>query len=302
MAPPSEIRTTPACAAGSIPQLGEAAGASSITRSRRLLIPREHGAWGLVLLPFFVGAVVAGNWFQWRTMAAAVAVLSVFLLKEPLLLLLRSRSRSLPEDQRESAKFSLLVCGAAAAIAGIALLAVLPFLPLLVMGGNALVLVVLAVFLILRNYQRHPAFQILNVIGLTSSSLLAYLAARGQLEEAAFWVWGLSAGQGSAAVLVVRARLESIVAHRRSDSTAGCGTFHRWALQAQVVLWGMLALLAANGHPWFLLPFFPPSLLHSWELWQLRSGKGFDMPLRHVGFLQLSASILFSFLLIVVLR
>lgn len=36
-------------------------GAHPRTAASRLMIPREHGAWGLVSLPFLAGAVVAGG-------------------------------------------------------------------------------------------------------------------------------------------------------------------------------------------------------------------------------------------------
>ena len=45
----------------------------------------------MVSLPFLAGALVAGNWATVRMVAAAVTVLSVFLLREPLLALWRLR-------------------------------------------------------------------------------------------------------------------------------------------------------------------------------------------------------------------
>ncbi|MBI1954809.1 MAG: YwiC-like family protein, partial [Acidobacteria bacterium] len=57
----------------------------------RLLVPREHGAWGMVSLPFLAGMLVAGDWLHWRTVAAALAVFSIFLLREPLLIFWRLR-------------------------------------------------------------------------------------------------------------------------------------------------------------------------------------------------------------------
>lgn len=63
------------------------------TAASRLMIPREHGAWGLISLPFLAGAVVAGGWANWPTLAALLAVFSVFLLRAPLLVLWRAAEK-----------------------------------------------------------------------------------------------------------------------------------------------------------------------------------------------------------------
>lgn len=68
-------------------------GAHPRTAASRLMIPREHGAWGLISLPFLAGAVVAGGWVNWPTLAALLAVFSVFLLRAPLLVLWRAAEK-----------------------------------------------------------------------------------------------------------------------------------------------------------------------------------------------------------------
>ena len=152
------------------------------------------------------------------------------------------------------------------------------------------------------NYQRHSALQIASVIGLTASSLLAYMAARGQLDGPAFWIWALSAAHGSASVLVVRACLESIVAARNSSPDASQRPHRSHALQAQAGILLLVAALAVSGHPWLIMPFLPPLVLHGWELGHLRSSKGRRISLRRVGYMQLNASVAFCLLLIAALR
>ncbi len=183
-----------------------------------------------------------------------------------------------------------------------ALLAHLPPVPLLLLGGGAALLTLAVLYFSVHNYQRHPALQIASVIGLTASSLLAYLAARGQLDGTAFWIWTRSAAHGSASVLVVRARLEAIVAARSSSPAGFPLTHRRHALLAQtgiLLLWGALAI---GGKPWLILPFLPPLALHGWELAHLGSGKARRTSLRRVGYMQLGASVSFCFLLIAILR
>ena len=277
-------------------------------RARGLLLPREHGAWGIVILPFLAGAVVAGEWLAWRTLAALLTVLSVFSLRDSLIVLFRNRDAgkfaapAVVERETRSANLTLTVCLAGLAGGGGVLLAALPAAPVLLLGSGGAVLLLASVFFTVRNAQRSMVAQLLGVAGLTSSSLVAYLAVRGHLETLAFAVWGMSAVHACASILVVRARLESIIAHRKPGSVPLLRSFYRRAAGMQVALWSLLGAVAVAGNPWLLLPFLAPSALHWWELWQFWSGKGLRLSLQRVGLLQLGASLVFYCLLIAVLR
>ena len=286
----------------------------AIPAGRRLLLPREHGAWGLVSLPFLAGMLVAGDWATLRMLAAALAVFSIFLLRVPLLALWRLRvaaskygpdalgaaANGSRQQEQESMRLSLLIYGLGALASGSYLLLSLPLAPLLLLGSGAALLLPILLYFTVRNYQRHPALQIAGVLGLTSSSLLAYLAGRGSWDEPAVWIWLLSAAHGSASVLVVHARLEAILAARKPGPAPT--TDRRNAVLGQVGLGVLLAVVIAAGRPWLLVPLLPPMILHCWELWQLR-GQGVPrVSLRRVGWTQLTASVAFCLLLVAVLR
>ena len=180
------------------------------------------------------------------------------------------------------------------------LLLSLPLAPLLLLGSGAALLLPILLYFTVRNYQRHPALQIAGVLGLTSSSLLAYLAGRGFWDEPAIWIWLLSAAHGSASVLVVHARLEAILSARKPGPAPT--TDRRNAVLGQVGLGMLLAIVVATGRPWLLVPLLPPMILHCRELWQLR-GQGVPrVSLRRVGWTQLTASVAFCLLLVAVLR
>ena len=299
----------PAC-----PENGHRSGLNVTQRQtgRRLLLPREHGAWGMVSLPFLAGAVVGGDWATLRVLAALVAVFSVFLLREPLLFFWRQRvarnkygtpSRFATASggyDRRSARLSLLIYCSVGAIAGLYLAAQLPFTPLLLLGCGAALLTLVAAHLTVRNYQRHPVLQIAIVVGLTSSSLMAYLASSGHWEAPAFWIWGLFAAHSSVSVLVVHARLETMIAAKTSASAPTTDRRNAWIAQACIGL--LMATLAIRGRLWLVLPFLAPLLLHIWELRQFRPEKLHRLPMRRVGWMQLTASLAFCLLLIAVWR
>ena len=266
----------------------------------------------MVSLPFLAGAVVGGDWATLRVLAALVAVFFVFLLREPLLFFWRQRvarnkygTPSSPAAasvlyERRSARLSLLIDCSGGAIAGLYLAAQLPLVPLFLLACGACLLTLMAAHLTVRNYQRHPALQIAIVMGLTSSSLVAYLASSGHWDALAFWIWGLFGAHSTVSVLVVHAHLETMIATKKSTPVATTDRRNAWIAQAGIGL--LLATLAIGGRPWLVLPFLAPLLLHIWELWQFRPEKLRRLRVRRVGWMQLTASAVFCLLLIAVLR
>ncbi|HEX9597377.1 MAG TPA: YwiC-like family protein [Anaerolineales bacterium] len=271
-----------------------------------LLFPREHGAWGMVGLPFLAATAIApGDPFRLGTAAAALAVLSVFLLRDPLVTLRRARSApNRPEaaTQRLLAKRSLAICLGGLALSGTILLMTLPAFWILLLGTAGLALVVGSVLVAMERVQREITSQLLSVAGLTASCLPAYLAVNGDLDWVSITIWFMSAGHSIAAVLVVRARLETILLRRRSGAASGPGRFFRAAVVWQTGLWISLAALAWIGYPSLALPFLLPSVLHVWELVQFRRGAGLQLSLHRVGWSQLAASALFYTVLVFLFR
>ena len=271
-----------------------------------LLLPREHGAWGMVSLPFLAAAAIAdGNQFSLPVAAASLAVLSAFLLRDPLLLLRRIRrdpGRLENSLQRVIAWRSLLLCLGGLAVSGTILLLALPPVVVLGLGAAGIGLVIVSVQIAVERIQREISSQMLSVAGLTGSALVAYLAVRGRLDWLAFAIWTMSAAHSIGSVLVVRARLEGIVSRRRSAPGPAPTRFYRSAIAWQASLASLLAVLALTGHAAMLLPFLLPGALHVWELWQFRFGEGLQLSMHRVGWLQLATSLLFYSLLVFLFR
>jgi hypothetical protein len=282
-----------------------------------LMIPREHGAWGMVALPFIAATLVVGGWGKLTTLAAALGVFSTFLLRTPLQVLWRywaavrkSANQNQARNQRgaaaasrpdiSDARFSSLLYGSVAMISGIYLFRRLPLMPLLLMTCGAVILTITILFLVSRNHQRHPALQIASAVGMSAAALPAYFAAHGRLDPIAFWIWLLCAVDSAASVLVVHSRLEAIVASRKT--TPSPLPHRRNALLAQAGLGIFLVALAALGRPWLILPFVPTCALHCWDFKQLHSKTRTRVSMHRVGLMQLAASIAFCTLLIAVLR
>ena len=69
---------------------GPATGANSDPGRGWILLPREHGAWGILLVPFVAAAVLGWPWTL-DLLVSFAAILLAFVVREPLTVLARQR-------------------------------------------------------------------------------------------------------------------------------------------------------------------------------------------------------------------
>lgn len=253
-------------------------------RGNGMLLPREHGAWGLLLQPFVFAALLGRRW-EWPLLAALGLALAGFVMREPLIVLARQRW-VWRERKPESAEAVKCLAWEVPLAGGLwALLAWrVPLPPLAALTGVALAVTLTAVWMTAKNRQRSIALQLASSAGLSTTSLLAALAATGSLPAWAWWLWGLLTVHAAGAILVVRARLEA---------RAGSGPELWWRAFWFLLAAGAAALaLLATGRRLAASALAFSALTGVWELLRLRRSEALTEPLKRVGWRTLSASLL----------
>ena len=165
---------------------------SNSTRQKALVIPREHGAWGMLLVPLATGAVAA---FRSNVSVGALALfilaaMSLFWLRTPVESWLGTSA--IKAQTKNERAYVLKV------IAGVSMVAVITITALLWNGQFRGLLTIGAVagaaFAIqarvkkLGRKGRMPA-QIIGAMGLTSTAAGAYYVATGKLDRVAVALW-----------------------------------------------------------------------------------------------------------------
>ncbi len=159
-------------------------------RNRALIVPREHGAWGLLLVPLITGAtagLVVGHHI-WPIILFAVAMLALFWLRTPSESLLGTTplSAHTPEERRVAGlACALLTVVAAFCLAG--LLAHRQNRALWLFGGIALFLFALQTTL--RTRKLRMTAQLIGALALTCGAPAAYYIASGRLDGHAWGLW-----------------------------------------------------------------------------------------------------------------
>lgn len=258
-----------------------------------MVIPREHGAWGMLLVPLATGAIAAarsGVNGSALTLFVAAA-LSLFWLRTPV----ESWLGTSPIKAHNAHERTVVL----RTILGIGALALLSVAALLWSGNRGLIVIGAIAALAfaaqagvkkLGRKGRMPA-QIIGAIGLTSTAAGAYYVATGRLDRiaVALWVgnWLFAADQ----IHFVQLRIHS----------SRASSFEEKVQQGLPFLLSQIALIAVvlgacrfSFFPGAAAVAFLPVLLRG-TLWFVRKRQPLDV--HKLGFTELGQSLLFGVLL-----
>jgi YwiC-like protein len=245
-------------------------------RIRALVIPREHGAWGLLLVPLFTG-VVAGYASEHRILPLlvfTVTALSLFWLRTPLESLIGTSSLTV-NTERE--RWTALIASTLLATRATTCLAGLMWkgqnLQLLLLGGaTALAFLIQSALRILGRKTRMAA-QMVGAIGLVCTAPAAYYIGTGRLDKRALILWLANWIFAGNQIHFVQLRIHSARATTFSQKLA----HGKFFLLAQPVLFASLVFAAF----WRVIPplaivAFFPALLRG-TLWFLTKPEPLDV-------------------------
>jgi hypothetical protein len=260
-------------------------------RRRTMLIPREHGAWGMLLVPLATGAIVASrNSFHAGSLALfAGATLALFWLRTPFEAWLGlSPIKAQTGDERASV-LQLIVFLCAIALGSLAALFTTGYARGLIIIGIVAALAFGAQAMVkkLGRAGRMPA-QIIGAIGLTSTAAGAYYVASGTLDRTAVLLWIANWLFAADQIHFVQTRIRGSRLNSANEKFAR----GKWFAYAQVGL--VVLLVAASVYrvipPW-ILAAFAPALVRG-AAWFVRPTKPLDV--HKLGFSELAQAMVFG--------
>lgn len=265
-------------------------------RRRALILPREHGAWGLLLVPMVTGAGIAlresSNLFPFVFLLTAA--LSLFWLRTPLESLLgTSVMRAQTPEERRDVGFVVSYLATVAALA-LGMLLWVGHNPLLWPLGAAAATAFLAQTLLKKLGRRARMLsEIVGTIGLTSSGPAAYYVITGKFGASAWMLWLANLIFAGNQIHYVQLRIHTArVAGLREKFARG------WAFAAgQIIMTLALTVACLFG----LIPAlaslaFAPVMFRGWFYFVQKPA---PLVVRRLGWNELSQAIAFCVLFIV---
>ena len=257
-------------------------------------VPREHGTWAMVIVPWIVGCGIARGMTA-RGMLLLFAAIALFLAQHALTAWYRARR--LPPARRASAPGIVVV-----AFTAVGLVAVAPTLTTLTAGlvgvfvVAAIALIVVSLVLIDMRLDHALPGQVLGAVGLPLTAPLAYFASGGSRARDAATLWVVDVAFFLWAVFYVRLK---IIARAHRQPLAALGDRVRFGastlgVTAALVAIALVALDAGDFSPRAIVAF-APALIQS-----IAGTIRLDHQprLKPVGFLMLGHSIAFAVLFI----
>ena len=259
-----------------------------------MIIPREHGAWGMLFIPLLTGAVVAGGaGVNFETLALfVIAALSLFWLRTPVEAWLGTSPTKAQSQQERSTVAKVSVAIAAVEIVAVAALLLAGYSRGLLIIG----MVAAAAFAIrpavkkLGRRGRMPA-QLIGAIGLTSTAAGAYYVSTGKLDQIALALWLANWLFAGDQVHFVQVRIHSSRAATVNEKLRLGYVF----FAGQVVLLAVVLVLSGlHVFPTLAVLAFVPALLRA-TVWFVRGRPPLDV--HKLGFSELAQALIFGSLL-----
>lgn len=264
-------------------------------RNRALIIPREHGAWGLLLVPMVTAAGVAfresTNVFPFVLLLTAA--LALFWLRTPLESLLGiSVIRAETKEERNSVAF---VVAYLAVVAGLTLTMLLwnGHNPLLfAIGAAAGAAFVAQAWLRKLGRRTRMLSEMVGIMGLTASAPAVYYVITGRFDVTAWMLWLANLLFAGNQIHYVQIRIHSAKLTGLRAKLARSWTFGA----GQLVMVGILAGSCLLGWmPWLVMLAFVPLLVRGFYYFVQKPA---PLQVRRLGWNELAQAIVFCVLFI----
>lgn len=279
------------------PNSAEDAATQKARRERRhaLILPREHGAWGLLLVPMVTGAGVAfreSNHIL-PLLLLLVAALALFWLRTPVESLLgTSAMRAQTKDERRVVGTVIAGLGAITALALGTLLWAWQNPLLWLMGATALAAFAAQALLKKLGRSTRMLSEIVGTIGLTASGPAAYYVITGKFGATAWILWMVNLIFAGNQIHYVQLRIHTA---RVEGIRAKLARGWPFALGQFVMAGVLIAASLRSWMPWIALIAFVPLLFRGWFYFFQQPGA---LQVRRLGWHELSQAVAFCVLFI----
>ncbi|MGE0130398.1 MAG: YwiC-like family protein [Blastocatellales bacterium] len=248
-----------------------------------LKLPKEHGAWAMLYVPFVLGVAVAGR-VNWPVLLLLLSTTAMFISRESLLAWSRARARG--RDASEPGKMLLIYLALAAAF-GLPLILAFKLYWLAPLGLIGCVLLLINAKQGERLEERSLSSEVMAICGLTLTAPAAYYAASGRWDGAAFWLWLLSAFYFASSVFYIKLRIYRLNPRKQAEQRQAwrsCAVYHSFMIVA------LAALTFAGGLSLFALIAFAPVLARTfWGMFKPKT----KVNLTRAGILEIAYSLVF---------
>ncbi|MGH7602242.1 MAG: YwiC-like family protein, partial [bacterium] len=257
------------------------------------IIPKEHGAWAVLLVPMIAGASFAGR-FNLNVLYLALSALGGFMSYVPVQTILRHFF--VAPQGKEKLQAAIFWSGGCL---GIATLFILPLffqkLWMLLGIGMAGMISFFGNFILVRRYTKTILSDLISVAGLTLSAPSAYYVATGKLHQAAELLWLLNFLFFGCGIVYVHMKIHASAMKKSELSLDEKLRLGKLNLIYHLIVLAIVGILVIkNFTPLLAMAAFAPMTVHAiYGTFKLSSTVRF----KNLGLILLAHSLVFALLL-----
>ena len=262
--------------------------------------PKEHGAWGMLYVPFVIGVGIAGS-FNFETLCLLIAITLAFLSQKPYGQLLAPKdSTSSPDPRKLRLQISWLVLYAGSSAGLFAWLYLHYQLKALIVFGLLMVPIVLSFSYFIRCRQVRTVWgELAGIVGLTMAGPMAHYVATGKMRAVGFALWWLCILYFAGSIFYVKAVVQNYLRSRSKLAGGSAGMEKACRIYHMGVLAVLLCLVILGQLPAIIsLGFIPVIIRGLWVSSRPRPRLNFAI----IGWTEVGYSIFFALILIAGLR
>jgi YwiC-like protein len=253
---------------------------------RGLRLPREHGAWAMLYVPFVLGTIAGlrTSHFSPTIIFLLLSVTFIFIARQSLFDWLVARSRATWDAAAFRTMF--IYVGLSSMFGS---LVVFVYHRELLLGIAALTVLLLAFnsWQVVRRKDRAVLSEALAITGLTLAAPASYYVCQGEWNYDAWMLWAFCSLYFASSVFYVKLRVHSLNRRRddlRQRSWRECALYH------MLLLFVLIALNATGTTNPYILTAFLPVLIRT--VWHLRRPSS-QISLKRIGLLEIAYSLVF---------
>src|SRR5262245_2530542 len=203
-----------------------------------LRLPKEHGAWAMLYVPFLVGALAGSSSSSspFQLLLLLLSATFVFIARQSFVEWRIALSRGLPGA---AARRTLLVYAGLGGALGVPLVFLYQRVWLVPAVIFSTALLALNSWQAVRREDRTIIGEMIAIVGLTLTAPAAYYVCRGELNGSAWLLWALCILYFAASVFYVKLRVHSLNRRReglRKRARRYCALYHLFLIAALVLL------------------------------------------------------------------
>jgi hypothetical protein len=269
---------------------------------RQIALPQDHGSWVFIFSPIVVG-IFAGGSFQAPTLYLVIAVMSAFLIRQPMTILVKALSGRRSAADLPAARFWLLVYGmiAAAALIGLILSGYGYILYLAVPGAPVFAW---HLWLVSKRAERKQvSVEVIATGVLALAAPAAFWVGIGDYNPNGWWLWLFTWLQSAASIVYAYLRLSQRELSQEQAAAKSRSDWWRMGSRALEYTSFNLFLSAGLGVSTLVPTFIFVPFLAQWleTLWGITHPSVGWKPVR-IGMRQLIVSVLWTVLFVVLWR